>query len=374
MKLKRVWAQCVKELSQFRRDRLTVALAFLLPFATLLIFGFAIRLETKNIALVVQDFDSSPLSRAYVERLYGTSQLKPVRWSRDWSRNNLARDAINQGKASAAVIIPPDFSRHLKEGKTSTVQVLIDGSDVANARVIKNSVRATNTFFLKTEGFLPKQSLITARTRVWFNPGRQESLYMVPGVLAINLVLYPSILAAIAMVRDKEEGTIVQVYASSASATELLLGKGLAYLLIALSESVFLMLAAALIFGTRLAGDPTPLLVGTPLFLATSVMIGLFVGARSHSQSAAIQAVGATNALTAMLLSGFIYPISNIPWPLSLLANLVPVRYYIELTRDSFVRGTGWPGVWFVFPALAALGLVLFWGAWQKLQRMQFSD
>jgi ABC-2 type transport system permease protein len=370
MNLKRVWAQCVKELSQFRRDRLTVALAFLLPFVTLLIFGFAIRLETKNIPLVVQDFDNSPLSRAYIERLYGSNQLKPVRWS----RANLARDALHQGKASAAVIIPPDFSRRLKEGKTSNIQVLIDGSDVTNARVIQNSIRATNNFFLKTEGLLPKQSLIASHTRVWFNPGRQESLYMVPGVLAINLVLYPSILAAIAMVRDKEEGTIVQVYASSVSATELLLGKGLAYLFIALSEAVFLMLAAALIFGTRLAGDPIPLLVGTPLFLATSVMIGLFVGARSHSQSAAIQAVGATNALTAMLLSGFIYPISNIPWPLSLLANLVPVRYYIELTRDSFVRGTGWPGVWSVFPALAALGLVLFLGAWQKLQRMQFSD
>ncbi len=370
MTFKRIWAQCVKEISQFRRDRLTVALAFLLPFVTLLVFGFAIRLETKNIPLVVQDFDNSSLSRAYIERLYATNQLEPVRWS---GRDPI-HDAINPGLASAAVIIPPDFSRRLKEGKTSTVQVLIDGSDVANARVIKNSIRATNNFFLKTENLLPKQSLITSRARVWFNPGRQESLYIVPGVLAVNLVLYPSLLAAIAMVRDKEEGTVVQVYASSASAAELLLGKGLAYLLIALSEAVFLMISAALIFGLRLAGDPMPLLLGTPLFLATSVLIGLFVGARSNSQSAAVQAVGATNALTAMLLSGFIYPISNIPWPLSLLANLVPVRYYIELTRDSFVRGTGWTGIWYIFPALAALGLMLFWGAWQKLHRMQFSD
>lgn len=367
--MKRILAQCFKELAQFRRDRLTVALAILLPLATLFIFGYAIRLETKNIPIVVQDLDVSPLSRSYVEQLFATNQFQPTQWS---GENPEA--ALDRGIARAAVIIPPDFSRQIQTNQPSTVQVLVDGTDANNARLVQNSVKATTFAFLRSSGLQRRRANIVARTRLWFNPGRKESLYIVPGVYGVILWIYPSLLAAIAMVREKERGTIVQVYASSLSAAELLLGKGLSYFMVGIAEALVIISLGSLLFRIGFAGDPTPFLVGTLIFLATSVMFGLFIGVRATNQNAAVQAVATIGFLTALLLSGFIYPLNNIPFPLSLISNIIPARYYIELSRDAFVRGTGWPDVWHLCVIVLLLGLLLFNAARRMLSRMQLPD
>jgi ABC-2 type transport system permease protein len=366
--MNRIWPQCTKELAQFSRDRLTVALAFVLPLLTLFIFGFAIRLEAKDIPLVVQDFDNSPLSRSYIERLFATNQFHPVKWQ----GGNPVRDAIDPGLAKAAVIIPPDFSRDIKADLPTSVQVLVDGTDVNNARIIQNSINATTQFFLRTSNLQPPPVIqVKPHTRIWFNPGRKESLYIVPGTCAVILWIYPSLLAAIALVREKEQGTIIQTYASTLSAVELILGKALAYLLIGLAEAIVVMGLGAIIFGLGFAGDPTPLLIGTPIFIGTSVMFGLLIGSRASNQNAAVQAVATIGFLTAFMLSGFIYPLSNIPFPLSLISNVVPARYYIEIIRDAFVRGTGWAGIWLFMLALTALGFFFFNLTRRNLQRMQ---
>lgn len=368
--MKRILSQCVKELAQFRRDRLTVALAFLLPLLTLLIFGYAIRLEAKNIPLTVRDFDSTPLSRSYIERLFATNQFEPA------STGDLsAQEAIDRDLAKVAVIIPPDFSKRVKAGESSPVQVLVDGTDVNNARVIQNSIQATTRFFLRNSGLQsPPAQQITPQTRIWFNPGRQESLYIVPGTCAVILWIYPSLLAAVAMVREKEQGTIVQVYASSLSAAELLLGKALAFLLVGLSEAMLVIGIGAILFGLSFAGDPTPFLIATPIFIGVSVLFGLLIGTRATTQTAAVQAVALTGFLSAFLLSGFIYPLSNIPFPLSLISNIVPARYYIPIIRDAFVRGTGWASLWLHLLLLIGLGGLIFNGARRNLSKMQLPD
>jgi ABC-2 type transport system permease protein len=368
--MKRIWAQAFKELSQFRRDRLTVALAFLLPLLTLLIFGYAIRLEAKNITLAVQDYDNTPTSRSYLERIFATNQFEAV----PWTGSSPVEGAIDPSRAKAAVIIPPGFQREINSGKPSQVQVLVDGTDVNNARVIRNSIKATTRFFLRDSGLQPDQPRINLRTRIWFNPGRKEALYIVPGTCAVILWIYPSLLMAIALVREKEQGTIVQVYASDLSATELLMGKGIAYLLIGLAEAVVIIGISIFLFSLRFAGDPTPFLIGTPLFIAVAIAFGLLVGTRASNQNAAVQIVATVGFLTAFLLSGFIYPLSNIPFPLSLISNVIPTRYYIPIIRDGFVRGSGWPGTWFDLVMLVILGLLLFNAARRNLQRMQLPD
>lgn len=368
--MKRILAQAQKELVQFRRDRITLGLAFILPLLTLFIFGFAIRLEAKNIPLAIQDFDRSNLSQTYIERLFATNQFKPVRWP----GNDPMKEALDRGLAKAAVIIPPDFSRRIAAGKQAQVQVLVDGTDANNARVIKNSIQATTNFFLTNDGLVSNFQAIRARTRLWFNPGRKESLYIVPGVYAVVLWIFPSLLAAIAMVREKEKGTILQVYASSLSAGELLLGKALAYLLVGLLQATLLMVLGSLVFQVGFAGDPTPLLIGTPVFLLAAIMFGLMLGVRTNNQNAAVQGVSLVGFLTAFLLSGFIYPLSNIPFPLSLISSVVPARYYIIVTRDAFVRGTGWPGVWSDIGMMALIGLFFFTVARKVLSRMQLPD
>ena len=368
--MKRILSQCSKELAQFRRDRLTVALAFVLPLATLLLFSFGVRLEAKNIPLVVQDFDHSPLSRAYTERFFATTQFD----STLWTGTDPARDALDRGIAKVAVVIEPDFERRIRADNPSMVQVLIDGTDVNNARVIASSIRSTTNFFLSSAGFGSGPAKVVANVRLWFNPGRKESLYIVPGVYAVILWIYPSLLASIAMVREKEQGTIIQVYASSLSAIELILGKALAYLLIGLLEATVIISLGSLMFGLWVVRDPTPLLIGTPIFILTSVMFGLLIGTISSDQSVAVQIVTTVGFLSALLLSGFLYPLSNIPFPLSLITYFVPPRYYIDLTRDAFVQGSGWSGVWFAPLVLGLLCMLLFRGASKTLSRMQLPE
>jgi ABC-2 type transport system permease protein len=368
--MKRIISQCVKELAQFRRDRLTVALAFILPLATLLIFGYAIRLEAKNIPIVVQDFSNTPLSRSYVERFFATNQF----YAADWQASEGVQRAIDRGLAKAAIVIPPDFSSKIKAGEPSTVQVLVDGTDVNNARIIKASVQSTTRFFLRTSELQPDSPRITIRSRIWFNPGRQESLYIVPGTVGVVLWIYPSLLAAIAMARDKEQNTIIQLYASTMSATELILGKGIAYLIVGLGEALFILSLSVVLFGLHLAGDPTPLLIGIPLFITTSVLFGILIGSRTGNQNAAVQAVATTGFLTALLLSGFIYPLSNIPFPLSLISNIIPTRYFIVVIRDAFVRGAGWSSVWFSMVMLMILAALFFNAARRNLNTMQLPD
>jgi len=366
--MKRILSQCRKELVQFGRDRLTVALAFLLPLAILMIYGFAIRLEVKNIPLSVQDFDRSDLSRSYIERLYANQQFVPAP-----TPLSSPTELIDRSQSKVTLIIPPDFSEQLRAGQTAQVQALVDGTDVNNARVIQNSIRATTRFFIGTIRELPAPA-INPEIRLWFNPGRKESLYIVPGIFGVILWVFPSMLAAIAMVREKEQGTVLQIYASDLTALEWLLGKGLAYLVVGISEAVVVMGIAAIVFGLRLASEPSPLILGTILFLAAAVSFGLLVGSRGSNQNAAVQGTAILGFLTAFLLSGFIYRIENIPFPLSLVSNIIPARYYIILSRDAFVRGTGWPGVWFVPLAIAAIGSLMFFGAVRSLQTMQLKD
>jgi len=367
--MQKVLALCRKELTQFQRDRLTLALAFLLPMMTLIILGSAIRLEAKGIPITIQDLDISPLSRSYIERIFATNQLVAVSKSTDDPEQ-----AIAQGLAKAAIIIPPDFASVIQSGKSIPVQILVDATDTNNARIIQNIVRATTRSFLQDAGIQSITERIKARIRVWFNPGRREALYIVPGLYGLILWVYPSLLSAIAMVREKEQATILQIYASSLSATELLLGKGLAYLIIAISEAVFVMICGALIWGLGIAGDPTTLLIGTLCFIVDAVVFGLLIGVRTTNQNAAVQAVALIGFLTALLLSGFIYPLSNIPFPLSFVSNIIPARYYIEISRDAYVRGSGWLGIWQAMLMLIILGLGLFNAARLSLKKMQLPN
>jgi ABC-2 type transport system permease protein len=362
----RIWQQCLKELLQFLRDPLTARMTFTLPLVTLLIYGFAIRLETKHVRVAIQDFDRSPLSRAFAEQLRATNQLD----LRPLDASDPAGSILKSGAVNASVVIPPGFERRLKSGKPAEIQALVDGSDVTTARVIRGGLRATTGFFNAVHD-LGGSAGLQAATRTWFNPGREEALFIVPGTIAFVLSVFPAMIAAINMGREKEQGTIVQAYASSITATEFLLGKCAAFVLIGIADAVFLIAVAAPIWHLRFAGDPTPLIVGTPVFMAAVMMLGIMLGAMGSDQLAAIQAVGTIQPLVALLLSGFLYPLNNIPAPASYIAFFVPVRYYIELMRDAFVRGTGWGDIWYAIPCLALLAIAEFFIAWLLLRRMQ---
>ncbi len=374
--MKRIWAQAVKEWQEFRRDRLSLALAFLLPLFSLLLFGYGIRLESKNIPIVVQDNDQTSFSREYVERLYATNIL---------SRANIAgakspRDAIDRGLAKVSITIPEGFTQKVLRRETSSLDVLIDGTDIANTQIVSNSIKAANIYFVamlkasKTAGDPNDLKVVAPQVRVWYNPGRLEPLFIVPGAIGIILWMYPALLAAVAASREKEQETIIRVYSSSIKPLEFLLGKALVYFLVGMVMALLVITLGWILFAVKIVGDPTPLLVCIPIYVFAAVLFGLMLGTFANSQTVAVQATSTAGFFPCLLLSGFVYPIYNIPMPLNLLTLVVPARYFIQLTRDTFVRGMGWPAVWFVPLILLVFCLAYLALSWLNLRRMQLKD
>jgi drug efflux transport system permease protein len=365
--MKRVLAQIKKELTQLFRDKLTLALALILPVLLLLLLSNATSLTVKDIPVAVQDLDRTPLSRRYVEAVGASLSFKVSALP----HNIAPEQALDQNLARATLIIPPQFERKLKRGQNADLQWLIDGTDANTANVMRGKAAAvTQSFNAEIQSAGPRPA-IQPQIRYWFNPGREDLKYFGPGVLAFGMALFPPLLAALALSREGELKTILQVYVSSISAFEYLLGKVIAYVLVAWVEWITGMIVLIAGFGLRLTGDPSPLLVTTFFYLLCTTCLGTMLGAAIPNQAAAIQATQLTGFLTSFLLAGYIFPVENIPQPLRLVSDLVPMRYYLEVIRDAFLRGSGWSSVWYAPIALALLSAFFFWRAWSVMKDMQ---
>ena len=365
--MKRVLAQVRKELTQLSRDRLTLALALVLPVALLLLLSKATSLSVKDIPVVIQDLDKTPSSRRYIEAVAASLSFKVNALPWDLSPER----ALDQNLARAALIIPPKFEQNLKRGQNAELQWLIDGTDANTANVMRGKAAAITQSFSAQIQPATMRPAIQSQIRYWFNPGREDLKYFGPGVLAFGMALFPTLLAALALSREGELKTILQVYVSSITAFEYLLGKVIAYTLVAWAEWIAGMFVLFVIFGLSLAGDPTPLLVTTFFYLLCTACFGAMLGAAIPNQAAAIQAAQLGGFLSSFLLAGYIFPVENIPQPVRFLSNFVPMRYYLVVIRDAFLRGGGWPGVWQEPIALALLAAFFFWRAWSVMKEMQ---
>lgn len=367
--MKRIIAQARKEITQVWRDRLTLTLALLLPLLLLALMGTAISLTVTDLPIVVQDLDKSPASRAYIDAFRSSLTYRIVEMPND----EQPEQSLLSNRARAAIIIPEHFERDIQRGNDAQVQILIDASDANTANVMRGTTAAiTQTFSASLRPPNAKLQLpIKADVRLWFNPGRQSDKYIAPSMLAVGLALFPPLLAALAMSREGEQKTILQVYVSSITAYEYILGKLLAYMAIALMEWFLSLLLVYFMFGLSIHGDPTPFIVCTVIYLFTNVSFGTMVGIAIPNQAAAIQAVQIVGFLLSYLLSGAIFPVSNIPSAIRWISNFIPARYYIVVVRDALVRGGNWASVWYFPFILAAIGSFFFLVAWAKMRKMQ---
>lgn len=372
--MKHIFAQAVKELTQLRRDRLTLALAFLFPLGLLALYGKAITMDVSGIAIAIEDLDHSPLSRGYIESLAATQRFRVV----VLPAARRAEAPLDAGDVRAVAIIPPHFDRDARRGAEGSVQVLVDGTDANTATVIRASIQAITQAFrarLAPEGAaLAASGGVSPQIRLWYNPGLEDEKNFAPGALALVLIMTPSMLTALAMAREPEQGTLIQVYASNLTAAQWLAGKALAYYVIAMAQFAATFAMGTAVFGFRFAGNPAPLVAGTVIYLACAVFLGLWAGVIMNTQSAALQVVQFVAFLFSLLLSGFIFPVANIPAAIRWIALFVPARYYIDLARDAMLRGSGWDMAALPLVALALLTLLFFFAAWGRLRRMQFRD
>ena len=367
--MRRIVAQTRKELTQIVRDWRTLALALVLPLVMLMLLSAGLSLRITNLPIVAQDFDDSPASRGFLDAVRASISLHVVSWPVD----RPAEEALSGGAARAVLVIPDDFGRDVARGVDTPVQLLVDASDANTAKLAAGYAgRITREYNVRAAGALPAGPIRTA-VRLWYNPGLSSKKFYGPGIFVLALSMFPALLAALAMAREGEQKTIVQVYVSSISAHEFLLGKIAAFTAVALAECAVMLVLLFTYFELSLAGDPTPFIVATVLYALCVAAFGTMVGAIIPDQKAAMQVVALGGFLLVFLLSGLIFPVENIPAGLRWISNFIWGRYYIEIGRDALLQGGGWPAVWPKIAAIGLIGAVFYAIAWRGLRRMQLS-
>lgn len=366
--MSRILAQTRKELTQLVRDRMALALALVLPLFQLLLMGLSINMVVRDLPLVVQDLDDSPSSRALVDAFRGslTFRIEP------WPTDRRPEGALTANLARGVLIIPEDFGRDLVRGVDVPMQLLVDGSDANTSRLLAGYATGVASGFNASHNAAgPQQAAVRTALRLWYNPSLSSRRFYGPGIFVMGLSMFPPLLATLAMAREGERKTILQVYVSNISAFELLLGKVLAFMVVALAEAVILLITLLTLFEVQFAGDPTPFIVSTVLYAFCVASFGTMVGAAIPNQAAAMQAVMFGGFLLVFMLSGLMFPLSNVPAGLRWLSNLVWARYYIEIVRDVFLQGGGWTAVWHKVAIIGGIGSLFFALAWRRMRRMQ---
>ena len=365
--MRRIIAQSRKELTQIVRDWRTLALALVLPVVLLMLLSAGLSLTVNELPIVVQDFDGSSTSNNFVDAFRASITFHVVAWPIDKS----PEQALASNAARAVLIIPPHFGRDLARGANSPIQIMMDASDANTAKLVAgNASRVASAFNQQSLGGT-QSGPVQAAIRLWYNPGLSSKKFYGPGVFVLGLSMFPPLLAALAMAKEGEQKTILQVYVSSISAHEFLLGKIIAFMAVALAEALVMSSLLFTYFGLTFVGDPTPVIVATILYTFCVASFGTMIGSTIPNQAAAMQAVALGGFLLVFLLSGLMFPIQNIPAGLRWISNFIWGRYYIEIVRDSLLQGGGWPAVWYKVIFIGVIGSIFYSLAWRGMRKMQ---
>jgi len=367
--MRRIIAQMRKELTQIVRDWRTLALALALPMFLLVLMSSALSLTVNELPIVVQDFDGSSASNDFIDAFRASITLKVVPWPVDKS----AEEALASNAGRAVLIIPSHFGRDMSRGVNAPVQFLVDASDANTAKLVTAYAGQITTSY-NQQGIETQTGPLQTSIRLWFNPGLSSKKFFGPGIFVLGLSMFPPLLAALAMAKEGELKTILQVYVSSIPAHEFLLGKIIAFMIVALAECLIMSLLLFTYFGLSFAGDPTPVLIATVLYAFCVAAFGTMVGAVIPNQASALQAVAFGGFILVFLLSGMMFPIQNIPAGLRWISSLIWGRYYIEIVRDALLQGGGWPAVWYKVLIIGAIGALFYGIAWHGMRRMQVKD
>lgn len=342
MNLRRLRAVIAKERREIVRDPITVGVSALLPLVMLFLFGYAISLDVEDVALGVLDQDKSPASRALVAGFVHSGYF---RLSADLQTVAEAERALQRGKAKLVLVIPPGFHADLVRKAQPAVQVLVDGTYSAMALIVANYARAIIGGFRAA----PRAGRVRLEVRVWYNAPMRSVNYVVPGLYAVILMAFPPLLTALALVREKESGSIQQIFASPLTAGEFLIGKLIPYGLIAFAQMIMVIGVGFFWFRVPFQGNLGFLLATAFIFVFCTVGIGLLVSTITRRQLTAMLLALIITLMPSFLFSGFLFPIFTMPYVLQLYTYVFPARYFVELSRGIVLKGGGletmWPNV-----------------------------
>jgi ABC-2 type transport system permease protein len=365
--LERIRSILKKEFLQTLRDPRMRSVLILVPIIQSVLFGYAVNTDVKQAAIAVMDQDETPQSREFVSRFTSSGYFRAVEYVRTHQR---ARDLLDRGEMKAVLEIDSGFGNEVAAGRSGSVQMIVDGTDSNTAGILLNYaagiVNQYNRAFLTASSAI--QPPVELRSRAWFNENLTSRNFYVPGVIALLLALVTLMLSSMAIVREKEIGTIEQIIVTPITKTEFILGKTAPFALIGFFD-VFLITGICVFwFDIPIRGSLLLLLASTALYILCTLGLGLLISTVSTTQQQAMMATFFV-FFPSVLLSGFLFPIANMPEVIQWLTYFNPLRYMLVIIRGIFLKGIGVTILWPQMAALALLGTVQLWLASRRFQK-----
>ncbi|HEY1221117.1 MAG: ABC transporter permease [Bryobacteraceae bacterium] len=371
MSYRRTRAVFVKELHHITRDSRSLLLALAMPVMMLLLYGYALSLDVDHIPTMVYDQDGSSASRDLVRQFQGSRffDIKGFGGYREIERG------INFSKILMGVVIPRDFGHDLESGHTAEVQLLVDGSDSNTSSIAMGyaeSVVQAYSARVRVRNLAPaKPPVVDARMRVWYNSSLESKNYVVPGLIAVILMILAGQLTSLTIAREWELGTMEQLLSTPLRPSEMLLGKMLAYFAIGLVDATIALIVGVTVFAVPFRGSILLLALSTGLFLFGVLCWGIFISAGCRSQVQAYQMGILSTFLPGFLMSGFVFSIDTMPKVIQVLSVVVPARYFVSILKSLFLKGVGMSVIWDQMVFLAIFGTFVFILAARKLSKQK---
>ncbi len=373
MKINRFWAVARKEFIHIIRDPRSLGMAVAIPMILLILFGYALTLDVDNVPMVVWDQSESKVSREFISRFTGSRYFSLKDHTDNY--NDIER-AIDSGKAFVALIIPVDFAEKIGSGSRVSAQLIVDGSDSNTATIamgyvdtvtsnysrdlaIKQVERIDNTYKLKTP--------VDLRPRAWFNADLESKNYIVPGLIAVIMMVISALLTSLTVAREWERGTMEQLISTPVKGSELILGKLFPYFAIGMFDVLIAVLMGEFLFHVPLRGNVGLLFIMAAIFLAGALSLGIVISIMAKTQLLASQLAMVLTFLPSFLLSGFMYAIDNMPEAIQVITYFIPATYFVSLLKGIYLKGIGLEVL-----LVEAVLLTLFGGAMLVLANITF--
>ncbi|MBN3032486.1 MAG: ABC transporter permease [Candidatus Saganbacteria bacterium] len=352
--IKRLWPIVRKEYLHLVRDPRSLALMFLLPVMMLVLFGYAVSFDVRNIPTAVYDQSRSAASRGLVGKFLNSGYF---RLAENLTSDRQFADRLDRGAVRVIINVPNDFDKKIAAGQTADLQILVDGADPTYASSALSYIGGIVQAY--QQGLTRARLPIDLKTRVWYNETLRSINFFVPGLIVVILMQMSATLTSLTIVSEKEQGTLEALVVSPVRKNELMLGKIVPYVLVAFFDIIIVTLLGVFLFGVPLKGNFFFMLVSSFVFLTGAMSLGLLISNVARTGQEAMQASILATMLPGILLSGFVFPIENMPWIIQGLSYLIPARYYLSIVRSIFLKGTGLAYLWPDFLMMLALSVIL---------------
>ncbi|HLJ18224.1 MAG TPA: ABC transporter permease [Bryobacteraceae bacterium] len=374
MNLRRTRAIARKEFLHILRDARSLTMALALPFLMLLLFGYALSLDVDRIPVVVYDRDQTPQSRDLIHQFSGSRYFHIVDTVDAYPP---IERSIDSNQCLVGLVIPRDYARNLKEGRPASVQLLIDGSDSNTAGIALGYADALVETYAaglrdrarNRSGAAALNPPANAQIRVWYNSDLVSRNYIVPGLIAVILMIIASMLTSLTIAREWDNGTMEQLLSTPVRPAELVLGKLSAYFMLGIADMLISVAIGAFVFGVPLKGSVLLLFFASCMFLFGALCWGLMLSAIARTQLLAYQMGVTSSFLPAFLLSGFIYSVGNMPKAIQAVSYIVPARYFVTILKGIFLKGVGLNVLWLEMSFLSLYALAVFVLATRKMRQ-----